>query len=163
LETRIETFSHEDASSRVDLCEVCRNIATLMAPIAIKEQRSIEVTGAEMPVLVVGSRESLEQAVRNLVENAIRYSARGTVITLDVEDADAPAIRVIDRGQGIDPEMRQKIFRRFQRADRRAGGAGLGLSIVRRTVENHNAKISIEDTPGGGATFIIRFKDVIRP
>jgi len=155
--TRLETYAPQETFSKTDLCEVCRSIATLLAPIAIREQRSIEVTGAEEPVIVMGNSDSLEQAVRNLVENAIRYSARGTVITLDVEAGDAPAIRVIDRGKGIDPEMRQEIFRRFQRADRRAGGAGLGLSIVRRTVENHEAEILIEDTPEGGATFIIRF------
>ncbi|MHA1597349.1 MAG: PAS domain S-box protein [Alphaproteobacteria bacterium] len=155
--TRIEAYATAETFSDTDLCDVCRYIATLLAPIAIREHRSIEVTGSDVPVIVYGNRESLEQAVRNLVENAIRYSARETVISLDVEDGDAPAIRVIDRGKGVDPEMRQKIFRRFQRADRRGGGAGLGLSIVRRTVENHDAEILLEDTPGGGATFIIRF------
>lgn len=155
--TRLETYAPQETFSKTDLCDVCRSIATLLAPIAIREQRSIEVTGAGEPVIVMGNSDSLEQAVRNLVENAIRYSARGTVITLDVEAGDAPAIRVIDRGKGIVPEMRQEIFRRFQRADRRAGGAGLGLSIVRRTVENHEAEVLIEDTPEGGATFIIRF------
>ena len=64
---------------------------------------------------------------------------------------------MIDRGRGIPQEQREAIFERFLRADRRAGGAGLGLSIVKRTIENHSAEISIEDTPGGGATFIIRF------
>lgn len=155
--SRLETYAPQETFVETDLCEICRSIATLMAPIAIKEQRSIEVTGSEEPVIVMGNSDALEQAVRNLVENAIRYSARRTVITLDIEAGEVPTLRVIDRGQGIPLEMRQEIFRRFQRADRRAGGAGLGLSIVRRTVENHEAEILIEDTPEGGATFIIRF------
>ncbi len=137
--------------------EVCRNVATLIAPLAIKEHRSIEVTGGKLPVLVRGDSASLEQAVRNLVENAIRYSARGTVITLNVDDRDVPTVKVIDRGRGVAMEQREKIFQRFKRSDRRSSGAGLGLSIVKRTINNHNGEIKIEDTPGGGATFVILF------
>ena len=100
----------------------------------------------------------MEQAVRNLAENAIRYSSRGSVISFALGQEDGvPFISVIDRGRGIAKEQREAIFERFLRADRRAGGAGLGLSIVKRTIENHKAEIDIEDTPGGGATFIIRF------
>lgn len=156
--TRIETFTPADALNDVDLRAICRNVATLIAPLAIKEHRSIEVTGGTDPVHVKGNSGTLEQAVRNLVENAIRYSARGTIITLDVDDKDGPTIKVIDRGRGIALEQREKIFARFKRSDRRGGGAGLGLSIVKRAVEGHNANIEIEDTPEGGATFVIRFR-----
>ncbi|MBT4934648.1 MAG: PAS domain S-box protein [Rhodospirillaceae bacterium] len=155
--TRIETFTTDENLDDVDLGEVCRNVATLIAPLAIKEHRSIEVTGGKVPVLIRGNSASLEQAVRNLVENAIRYSARGTVISLKVNEKKVPSIRVIDRGRGVAIEQREQIFRRFKRSDRRGGGAGLGLSIVKRTVNNHNGKIEIEDTPGGGATFILLF------
>lgn len=155
--TRIETYTPQEALEEVDLRAICRNVATMMAPIAIKEHRSIELTGGDEPMHIRGNPGSLEQAVRNLVENAIRYSARGTVITLDVTDVDCPVIKVIDRGRGIDLEKREKIFMRFKRADRRGGGAGLGLSIVKRAVETHKAEIEIEDTPEGGATFVIRF------
>ncbi|MBC8269267.1 MAG: PAS domain S-box protein [Rhodospirillaceae bacterium] len=155
--TRIETFTTDEDLDDVDLGEVCRNVATLIAPLAIKEHRSIEVTGGKVPVLIRGNAASLEQAVRNLVENAIRYSARGTVISLKVSNKKVPCIKVIDRGRGVALEQREKIFQRFKRSDRRGGGAGLGLSIVRRTIKNHNGIIEIEDTPGGGATFILSF------
>jgi len=155
--TRIETYATEDTFEDVDLLQVCRSIATLLAPIAIKEQRSIEVTGSEIPIIVRGNPDSLEQAVRNLVENAIRYSARGTIITLDLEADPVPTFRIIDRGRGIPKDQREEIFERFLRADRRKGGAGLGLSIVKRTLEQHKASVRIEDTPGGGATFIVTF------
>jgi PAS domain S-box-containing protein len=159
--TRIETFTTDENLDDVDLGEVCRNVATLIAPLAIKEHRSIEVTGGKVPVLIRGNAASLEQAVRNLVENAIRYSARGTVISLKVSDKKVPSIKVIDRGRGVAIEQREKIFQRFKRSDRRGGGAGLGLSIVRRTVNNHNGVIEIEDTPGGGATFVLLFPQTI--
>ncbi|NQU58047.1 MAG: PAS domain S-box protein [Rhodospirillales bacterium] len=155
--TRIETFTKGETFNDVDLGEVCRNVATLLAPMAIKEHRSIEVTGGMVPVIIRGNSASLEQAVRNLVENAIRYSARGTVITLNVANRNVPTVKVIDRGRGVAPEQREKIFQRFKRSDRRGGGAGLGLSIVKRTVNYHNGTIEIDDTPGGGATFIIKF------
>jgi|GEM_PF-2357070 len=155
--TRIETYKPEESFTDVDLFEVCRNVATLLAPIAIREKRSIEVTGENEPVIIRGNRESLEQAVRNLTENSIKYSSRNSVITLHVGDDEDPSISVIDRGRGVPQEQREEIFERFQRADRRTGGAGLGLSIVERTVKNHGASISIEDTPEGGATFVIRF------
>ncbi len=155
--TRIETFTPQVSLPDVDLGEICRNVATLIAPLAIKERRSIEVIGGKVPVLVKGNISSLEQAVRNLVENAIRYSARGTVITLNVADKDCPTLKVIDRGRGVDPEQRENIFQRFKRSDRRGGGSGLGLSIVKRIVNNHNGTVEVVDTPGGGATFIIKF------
>lgn len=138
-----------------DLSKVCTNVAIKLAPIALKEKRTIEVVGAERPVMVRGGSDALEQALRNLVENAIKYSARETVVTIHV-GADG-SVKVIDQGQGIPKDKRDDIFKRFQRADRRSGGTGLGLSIVRRTVETFGGAIEVRDTPGGGATFVVNF------
>lgn len=144
-----------DPEATVDLRKIAANVAETLAPIAIKEKRSIEITGTEKPVIVPGNAHALELAVRNLVENAIRYSARNTTVTIDVSEQ--PAISIRDHGRGIPVENREVIFQRFERADRRSGGAGLGLSIVRRTVEAHQATIDVSDAPGGGAVFSIRF------
>lgn len=143
------------SSETADLHALAVKVAAYLGPLAIKETRSIEVTGGDAPVTVWGSAAALEQALRNLVENAIRYSARKTTITIEVTPDST--VRVIDRGRGIPESVRQKIFERFARADRRSGGVGLGLAIVRRTVEAHRASIEVCDTPGGGATFTIRF------
>ena len=126
-----------------------------MAPLAFKGGRSIELTGIEHPVMVRGNGDALEIAVRNLVENAIQYSARETVITVHVSDE--AAISVTNIGQSISPEKRNTIFQRFRRADRRSGGAGLGLSIVQRVVDAHQATIEVSDVPGGDAVFKISF------
>jgi len=128
-----------------------------MAPIAVKDKRSVEVISPGEAVMILANPEALEQAVRNLVENAIRYSARETVVTIQVDD-DA-SIRVIDRGRPIPPEKKEKIFQRFLRADRRTGGAGLGLSIVQRVTAAHGGTVQVQDTPEGGTTFIIRLSN----
>lgn len=141
-------------TEQTDLHEICANVATHLAPLFINQERSIEVIGRDL-VLVRGNAHALEQAVRNLIENALRFSPHGSMVTVEVGD-DA-TISVIDRGQGVPVGNRGDIFRRFVRSDRKAGGTGLGLSIVRRTVEAHGGEVVVEDTPGGGATFTLRF------
>tara|TARA_R110002096_G_scaffold137810_1_gene291318 strand:+ start:14076 stop:15422 length:1347 start_codon:yes stop_codon:yes gene_type:complete len=144
---------------KVDLSVVCKNVATRLFPLAIKEEMSIEVIGVDAPVEVLGYSHVLEQAIYNLVENAIKYAATGGVIT--VELGKDPYIKVIDHGPGVPKEKRKEIFQRFLRSDSRGDGAGLGLSIVKQIVEAHKASIDVGDTPGGGATFTIRFGDGI--
>lgn len=140
---------------QVDLVKLSSSVAAYLAPMIIREGRSIEVVGAQTPVFVNGNAFGLEQALRNLLENAMKYSARGSTITIEVDET--PALRVRDHGRGIPIADRERIFERFHRADRRAGGSGLGLFIVRRVAEAHNAKVSIEDAPGGGSVFVLRF------
>lgn len=141
--------------NEIDLRTVCTNVATHLAPLVVKEQRLIEVTGSQNPVVVRGNGDALEQAVRNLVENAVRYSDPGTTVTIEIR-ADA-TVRIIDRGKGISRNIREKVFQRFERADQKGGGAGLGLAIVKRTMEAHEGTITIDDNPAGGAIFTIRF------
>lgn len=154
--TRLETLA-SDRFRAVDLRSVCTRVAAALGHLAIKEGRSIELIGSEAPVMIHGDTDALEQAVRNLVDNAIKYSARGTTITLEVTDR--PEIRVMNRGRSIPPEERTRIFERFRRADRRSHGRGIGigLSIVKRVVEAHGAAIEVDDVPGGGAIFAIIF------
>jgi len=152
--SRIDSIEVQ-SGDKVDLAQISSSIAAYLAPLVIREGRSIEVVGAQNPVMINGNAFALEQALRNLVENAIKYSARGSTITVDVTDE--PSIRVIDRGRGIPLHERELIFERFRRADRRSIGSGLGLSIVRRVADAHGGDISIEDAPGGGAVFTLRF------
>lgn len=141
------------AMNDVDLKKICTDVAEMLAPLAVRDERLIEVCGADKAVFIKGNADALEHAVRNLVENALKYSSRRTTITIEVNDE--PSISVINKGHDIPPEKRDAIFGRFQRSDRRSDGAGLGLSIVQRAVEAHKGRIEMTNVPGGGAKFTI--------
>ncbi|MFT3796988.1 sensor histidine kinase [Microbacterium sp.] len=114
--------------------------------------------------VVLGDENRVRQVVANLLGNARRYTPEGSPIELAVgvdEGAGMGWIAVIDHGDGIPPQIREKIFQRFWRADtsrtRETGGSGLGLSIVASIVEALHGAIEVSDTPGGGATFRVAF------
>ena len=145
-----------------DLHAVAVDVAAMLAPLAVKSGKSIAVVGRARPLAVHGHAELLGHALRNLVENALAHTPQGTTVEIEVAAGDpreggVPAFKVRDRGEGVPPENRDRIFQRFWRADRkRADGAGLGLAIVARIADLHGAEISVGDAPGGGAEFIIR-------
>ena len=151
---RYELFRPESGES-ADLREVCTAVATHLAPLAIREDRLIEIIADDPSVVVPGSPQALEQAIRNLVENAMRFAPPQSTVTVRITGE--PAIHVVDHGPGVPKDKRQSIFTRFGRADRRGEGAGLGLAIVKRIADAHGASVQVEDTPGGGADFSVRF------
>ena len=100
----------------------------------------------------------LQQAVVNLLKNAIAYSPAGE--SIDVDCVDGPQdieVRVRDRGCGIAREHLPRIFERFYRVDksrsRQSGGTGLGLAIVKHIMQLHRGRAAVESTPGQGSTF----------
>jgi two-component system phosphate regulon sensor histidine kinase PhoR len=102
----------------------------------------------------------LEQAIVNLIDNAIKYSDPKKIIALAARQSDSQiVITVRDDGCGIGPEHLPRIFERFYVADRarsrKLGGTGLGLAIVKHIINAHNGKVSVESTPGKGSTFTI--------
>lgn len=102
----------------------------------------------------------LEQAVINLVDNAIKYSGPKGVVTLEGwQDDRQVKIKIQDRGQGIPKEHLPRIFERFYRVDaarsRAAGGTGLGLAIVKHIVQVHDGEVTVHSTPGEGSVFTI--------
>lgn len=102
----------------------------------------------------------LEQAVVNLLDNAVKYSGRGSAIRVKAEKAqDEILIRISDNGVGITPQDITRIFERFYRVDKarsaKLGGTGLGLSIVKHIVQAHHGQITVESSPGKGSIFTI--------
>jgi len=106
--------------------------------------------------------EHLRRAVRNLVENAVKYTGAGGRVDLEVWRRNGEAgLTVTDTGPGIPEALLERIFDRFVRADgarsRSTGGSGLGLSITREIVEAHGGRVWAESTPGVGSAFSMGF------
>ena len=102
----------------------------------------------------------LEQAVINLVDNAIKYSESRNFVTVESwQEGEQVMIKVQDRGQGISKEHLPRLFERFYRVDaarsRALGGTGLGLAIVKHIVQAHDGEVTVHSTPGEGSVFTI--------
>jgi len=146
-----------DPGETADLRAVCAEVVGAIAPFAIAQHKDIALKGAEAPVLIHGNSEMLQRAIFNLAENAIKFTAKET--SVDVEVGDDGSVRVRDCGPGVAEEERELIFQRFWRRDRqRSDGAGLGLSIVRGVADDHAATVAVDNLPGGGAEFTLRFR-----
>lgn len=144
-----------DTAGEVDLAQAGRAVVAKLAPKAWDTDRELrfEDRGG---AIARGHGEAVFRIVRNLVDNALIHAPGETPV--EVVAGPGPQISVRDHGPGIAPADRESIFERFWRKDRGAGdGAGLGLGIVERLVEAHRGTVSVEDAPGGGALFRVRF------
>ena len=110
--------------------------------------------------IVAAEENKLRQVLTNLMGNALRFTPADTPIEIAIETdttLDLALLSIIDHGEGIPPQIREKIFQRFWRADssrnRDTGGSGLGLAIASSIVAAHRGEIRVLETPGGGATF----------
>jgi two-component system phosphate regulon sensor histidine kinase PhoR len=139
---------------------IVRNVIDRMRPEAERQGVSLELVDASGDSRALGVAENVETALTNLIENALKYAADGRRIQVEVRPCpDEIRIAVIDHGPGITGEARERVFERFYRVDkhrsREIGGTGLGLAIVRQAVEGMGGRVWLEDTPGGGATFVV--------
>jgi two-component system OmpR family sensor kinase len=122
----------------------------------------LTASGVQQAV-VLAEENKIRQVITNLMGNAVRFTASDSPIDIRVS-ADASTeramIEIVDHGEGIPPQIREKIFQRFWRADtsrtRETGGSGLGLAIVSSIVAAHNGSVDVVETPGGGATFRVQ-------
>ena len=113
---------------------------------------------APKQAVVLAEENKVRQVLANLLGNAMRFTPDGSPIEIGVGvEGDRGVLAIIDHGEGIPPQIREKIFQRFWRADtsrtRETGGSGLGLAIVAAIVAAHHGEVQVVDTAGGGATF----------
>ena len=142
-------------SEQTDLHAIAIEAISMLAPLAVQNNKQLALTGAAGPILVSGAQETLSRVLRNLIENALRHTPIDT--TVEVHLSADGLIRVLDQGEGVPPDERIAVFQRFWRGtDKTGSGAGLGLSIVKRIVESVGGEIWIEDPPGGGACFAVQ-------
>jgi len=155
--SRLESGS--DAAEPFHLDALVREEAQRFADIASDAglTLSIETPG---PAPVTGSAKDFSLLVRNLVDNAIRYSPRGSVRIRTEADGVTVTLSVADDGVGIPTKDLPRIFERFYRVDRarsrESGGTGLGLAIVKHVAENHGGSVSVRSELGRGSEFTVR-------
>lgn len=114
----------------------------------------------DTPAIVLGEENKIRQVVTNLLGNALRFTNPGSPIEIGVSVdpvRQVALLDIIDHGEGIPPQIRDKIFQRFWRAEtsrtRETGGSGLGLAIVSGIIIAHKGSVDVFETEGGGATF----------
>ncbi|MGN0076307.1 MAG: ATP-binding protein [Parafannyhessea sp.] len=146
--------------SQVDLYTVAQDVADRLEEKAAKANVSLRVQGAS--VTISGYPRLLDEMIRNLCDNAIRYNRTGGSVHVFVLPVNGhPTIRVSDTGVGISPQDQAKVFERFYRVDksrsRETGGTGLGLAIVKHAAALHKATIDLDSELGRGTTITVTF------
>ncbi|WP_069310126.1 sensor histidine kinase [Porphyrobacter sp. LM 6] len=157
--SRVEAEKHDLPTEVIDLGNLVERAARDAAGPERTERLDLQL--AERPH-VTGDAQQLEQVVRNLVDNALKYGAADTpvTVTLDLAQADMARIAVSDQGEGIAQEHLPHLTRRFYRTDpgrsRASGGTGLGLAIVKHIVERHRGRLDIASELGKGTRVTVR-------
>ncbi len=130
---------------------------------SLSERRAIDIQSIEASdrMKVLGDRRQLVSALGNLVENAVKYSERGSKVEVSAHtDGTWVRFTVRDYGMGIPTRDIDRIFERFYRVDRarsrETGGTGLGLAIVRHVATNHGGEVSVSSVEGEGSTFVLK-------
>lgn len=139
----------------VDLAQLAEDIRQRSQPAA-----GVTIFTAVEPAMVQGDQDLLAAAALNLVRNAIEAVAEsGGRVTIETGvESGIPFLAVADTGPGVDEAERDRIFSPFY--SRKETGVGLGLALVKKVVEMHNARIEIESSPGKGSRFVIKFPAV---
>lgn len=149
-----------EAVEVVDLAALGRMVCLTLEPVARARQVTLEPAGPAEGFSLTGERFLLEQAVTNLLQNALDFSPGGGVVTLTIARAgDAVQLEVLDQGPGVPDFAGAKVFERFYSLPRPGGGrksTGLGLSFVREIAQLHGGSVGLDNRPGGGARAWLR-------
>ena len=153
--TRAEELLAPSSLTPVVLPDLAQEVVSSMQATSA---RAIALT-VRHPVVVLGEERRLRQVLVNLVTNALKYSPADSPVSVIVDRTDDRAwLAVEDHGAGVPAEDRSRIFDRFTRLespDAHTSGIGLGLYIVKTIAENHGGTARVEETEGGGATFVV--------
>ncbi len=164
--SRVEMNAHVPPSGRVDLNDVLDHVRDTLEPLARESGGKLVVGRFPRPAVVRADRDELVQVFQNLVQNSLRYGAKGAQIRLEPKQTPPVgrqpgryAISVIDQGPGIAPEHLPRLTERFYRIDvtssREKGGTGLGLAIVKHILNRHRGELAIASQPGKGSIFTV--------
>lgn len=143
----------------IDLQETVAEVVQMFAVMAKTKQLDLTVERTDGPLYIKADRFRIEQVLMNLIDNAIRYTEKGSVTIKLARQDDSAVIKVADTGPGIEAHHLPRLFERFYVVDksrsRQTGGTGLGLSIVRHIVLLHGGEVSVNSTVGVGTCFTV--------
>jgi two-component system phosphate regulon sensor histidine kinase PhoR len=162
--SRIELNAHRRPDTPVDLVPIVRQVVDSLETLARDRGVAVNVEAANT-LSVLGDRDELVRIFENLVENALKYGAPGKRVDIrlgagvSAENEPEAQVSVRDYGPGIAPEHLPRLTERFYRVDvkesRAQGGTGLGLALVKHILNRHRGRLTIESSPGAGASFTI--------
>lgn len=146
----------------VDLYSLAQSVASSLAPVAQKQNVTVNIIGTN--TYVAGVRKILDEMLYNLCDNAIKYNkSGGTVDIILTSSENGTQLIVHDTGIGIPVSEQTRVFERFYRVDKSrsksAGGTGLGLAIVKHSALFHGATLRLESIEGAGTTVSITFRN----
>ncbi|MBI5068193.1 MAG: sensor histidine kinase N-terminal domain-containing protein [Deltaproteobacteria bacterium] len=147
---RAEPGTGTGSLADVDLAALARQVCLDWSPEALGQK--VDLAFEEAPARLRGDAVMLRELLANLVDNALRYGGRGGAVTVRVGGGERPWLEVEDRGPGIPPELRARVFERFYRVPGQlAPGTGLGLAIVREIARQHGAGVELREARGDGS------------
>ncbi|MBS0359483.1 MAG: two-component sensor histidine kinase [Proteobacteria bacterium] len=151
LSRLVPEASHIDDSSEVNIAKLSAEVIARLAPTALDKQIDIELIAENEDLTVYGNATALSILIRNLVDNAIRYTPESGFVRVVIdENSEYVILRVIDNGPGIPAELRARVFERFFRVlGNQSPGSGLGLAIVKQIAKLHHAEVTL-GTPING-------------
>lgn len=157
--TRIDAGREEVTVEHASLATILEPATEIIEPLARARGLHIEVMLPPNPVVVETDAMKVRQMIVNLLSNAVKFTDRGRIILSGDQRGDQLIITVEDTGIGISSDQFERIFEPFwqveQKATRRAGGTGLGLTVTRRLAMLLGGDVSVKSTPGEGTTFTI--------
>ena len=147
----------------VDLVGLTKQIVLELDPLAQKKSLQLTFEANHPTSVIEGDSNQIERVIRNLVDNAIKYTLEGGItVTLNSDDPTVTSngsvrLKVRDTGIGLSKDQMKRLFERFYRADpsHNIPGTGLGLSIAQEITKKHDGKIVVESEPGTGSTFTV--------
>lgn len=157
--SKVEAGKMDLNLEEIKISEIAKSIKSSFQKMAAEKGVELKVSvHADLPINIITDRQRLEQIIKNLVSNALKFTSKGYVAVDFLPDVDEQLqIAVTDTGIGIAEEKHQVIFEAFQQADgstaRKYGGTGLGLSISRELVQVLGGRITLSSKPGQGSTF----------
>lgn len=136
----------------INVSALARDVLAALAPVAHVAGKDVALAAPDAPVLVKGNANALEEALTNLVDNALAHTPSGEVV--EVAISPEAVIEVRDRGPGVRDAIKDRLFEPFWRADdSKSRGAGLGLAIVAEIAALHHSTVTVDNHPDGGAVF----------